>query len=139
MNATTADIRWQQRFQQFQKSFFLLQNALSISQLSVLERAGVIQFFEMSLELSWKLLKDYEEIEGYIAISPRDTIKKAFEWGILSNGHSWMDALSDRNLTVHTYNEELALKVEEKIRQTYYPLLVDLNRFFEDKLKKTSS
>jgi nucleotidyltransferase substrate binding protein (TIGR01987 family) len=137
MNAQT--VPWQQRFQQFQKSLALLQDAILISPLSVLERAGTIHFFEMSFDFSWKLLKNYEEIEGYIATSPRDTFKKAFEWGILSNGHSWMDALSDRNLTVHTYNEKLALKVEEKIRQTYYPLLLDLNRFFEDKLKKTSS
>ena len=96
MNTQTAP--WQQRFQQFQKAFKLLRDAILISPLSVLERAGAIHFFEMSFDFSWQLLKDYEEIEGYTSTSPRDTFKKAFEWGILSNGHSWMDAVKDLSI-----------------------------------------
>ena len=34
------------------------------------ERAGLIQFFEMSFELAWKVLKDYLEVEGFIIQSP---------------------------------------------------------------------
>ena len=65
-----------------------------------LERAGVIQFFEIAIELAWKVLKDYLESHEIQFNSPREVIKSAFQNGFIENGHVWMDALADRNLTV---------------------------------------
>lgn len=124
------DIRWQQRFQQFEKAFALLKMAIVIQTPSIVERAGLIQFFEMAFELGWKLLKDYLEAEGFKVQSPRDAMKQAFQAGLVSNGHSWIEALEDRNLTTHTYNEETAIAVEEKIRKNYYYLLANLEQAF---------
>ncbi len=39
------DIRWKQRFQNFEKSLKYLEDALSISQPDMIQRAGLIQFF----------------------------------------------------------------------------------------------
>lgn len=58
------DIRWQQRFQNFEKALRGLEEALAIEQPDVVQRAGLIQFFEITFELAWKLLKDYLEAEG---------------------------------------------------------------------------
>lgn len=127
------DIRWQQRFGQFEKAFLLLQDAIRIERPSVIERAGLIQFFEMSFELAWKLLKDFEEAEGFIVKSPRDAVKQAFEVNIISKGHDWIDALEDRNLTTHTYNEDTAVAVEQKIRDKYFPCLLQLYLDFSAK------
>jgi nucleotidyltransferase substrate binding protein (TIGR01987 family) len=124
------DIRWQQRFHHFEKAFLLLQDAVSIEKPSVVERAGLIQFFEMAFELAWKLLKDYEEAEGFTVKSPRDAIKQAFQAEIISEGHDWLDALEDRNLTTHTYNEETAIDVEQKVRLKYFPRLQQLHHDF---------
>jgi hypothetical protein len=60
------DIRWKQRFSQFEKAFALLQSAMAIEHPSIVERAGLIQFFEMTFEIGWKLLKDFLEAEGYV-------------------------------------------------------------------------
>ena len=60
MNAL--DIRWIQRVSNFERSFSPLCEALKIESLPMVERAGLIRFFEMAFELSWKLLKDYEEM-----------------------------------------------------------------------------
>jgi nucleotidyltransferase substrate binding protein (TIGR01987 family) len=128
------DIRWRQRFGQFEKAFLLLQEAVRIESPSVVERAGLIQFFEMAFELGWKLLKDFEEAEGFIVKSPRDAIKQAFQANIVSEGHDWIDALEDRNLTTHTYNEETAIDVERKIRVKYFPRLQQLYRDFSVKV-----
>jgi len=128
------DIRWQQRFRQFAKAFALLQAAIAIDKPSVVERAGLIQFFEMAFELAWKLLKDFEEAEGFSVKSPRDAIKQAFQTGIINRGHQWMDALEDRNLTTHTYNEQTALAVEDKIRTSYFPCLEELHQDFKCKM-----
>lgn len=117
------DIRWKQRFIHFQRSFQLLENTMAIQHPSEAERAGLIQFFEISFELSWKVLKDYLEEEGFTISSPRDAIKQAFQINIINDGHVWIEALKDRNLTVHTYEEKIAIAVEKKIRGTYFPAL----------------
>ena len=129
------DIRWKQRFAQFDKAFLLLQTGIAIEAPNAIERAGLIQFFEMAFELGWKLLKDYQEPEGYALSSPREAIKQAFRADLIADGHAWMSALDDRNLTTHTYNEATALAVELKIRQTYYPLLSSLAADFSSRLK----
>jgi len=94
----TNDIRWQQRFHNYEKAFLLLERALTIATPSEVERGGIIQFYEMAFELAWKLMKDYLEQLGYTVNSPRDAIKQAFQANILDDGQRWMDALGDRNL-----------------------------------------
>lgn len=128
--------RWKQRFQNFSRSFMLLKTTTELEKLSVIERAGMIQFFEISFELAWKVLKDYQEEEGFSISSPRDAIKTAFQYQLIGNGKEWLEALSDRNLTVHTYQEETAQLVELKIKSTYYPILNDFHRNFTQRLTK---
>ena len=127
------DIRWKQPFENYERSFLLLQEAVETGTKSILERAGLIQFFEMTFELSWKLLKDYLEATGTEVKSPREAIKVAFQQEIIDNGHDWMDALTDRNLTVHTYDESTAILVEKKICEVYFPLL---NQLYQSLLQK---
>ncbi|MGE4440752.1 MAG: nucleotidyltransferase substrate binding protein [Desulfomicrobium sp.] len=130
----THDVRWRQRFDQFDKSFALLESAMTIEKMTVIERAGLIQFFEMAFEQSWKLLKDFQEAEGFTIASPRQAIKQAFQSGLITDGHAWISALEDRNLTTHTYNEQTADLVEQKIRNDYFPLLKSLHALFRDRI-----
>jgi len=124
------DIRWRQRFQNFQSAYRLLGDAIAISHPTEVERAGLIQFFEMTFELSWKLLKDYLEQEGFNVKTPRQVLKQAFQIEIIDDGEVWLNALNDRNLTVHTYEDKIAAKVEKTICTEYYPAIVKLHSFF---------
>lgn len=117
------DIRWKQRFENFNKSYKLMEKYSKQQLTSELEKAGMIQFFEMTFELAWKVLKDYLEAEGYVVKSPRETIKQAFQIGLIDNGHVWIDALANRNLTTHTYDETLADKMTKEIVELYFPEL----------------
>lgn len=129
------DIRWKQRFQNFEKSLKFLDSALQITNLDIIQRAGLIQFFEMTFELAWNTIKDFLEEEGFIDInSPRNAIKKAFEINLIDDGHNWLKALEDRNLTTHTYNEETAVEIENLIRNKYYRLLTELQNTLKKKL-----
>lgn len=129
------DIRWKQRFKNFEKAMGHLENALAIDDPDLLQKAGIIQFFEMSYELAWNVLKDYLEEQGFIDVnSPRSAIKKAFEIGLIENGHVWMNLLLDRNLTAHTYDEEKATEVEELIHERYFPLLMQLYQNLKQKI-----
>ena len=120
------DIRWKQRFENFERSFKLLNQYIKIEKPSEIERAGGIQFFEMSFELAWKMMKDYLESEGYNVKSPRETIKQAFQYGLIEDGYIWIEGLDDRNLTVHTYDEETADLVDDKIKNIYFAIMEKL-------------
>lgn len=129
----SADVRWKQRFTNFERACELLERTAAQTDLSEAERAGLIQFFEMAFELSWKLLKDYLTSEGFEIKSPRNAYKQAFQSGLIRNGSEWLQALEDRNLTAHTYDEETALRVEKMIREKYFPLLRELRDSFREK------
>lgn len=129
-----SDVRWKQRFENFQKAMALLNGSILVENPSILERAGLVQFFEMAYELAWNLLKDFLEAQGFTDMNtPRSAIKKAFESGIIPDGRGWMDLMVDRNLTVHIYDERKALEVDALIRHRYHALLVDLHTHFEKK------
>lgn len=130
----TNDVRWKQRYANFSKALKHLEEALQIENPDFIQKAGIIHFFEMSFELSWNVVKDYLEEQGFIDVkSPRSALKKAFEIDLITNGHSWLDLLIDRNLTAHTYDEEKATQVEKLIHYKYLPLLKDLQNTFEQK------
>ncbi len=123
------DIRWRQRQQNFNKALAHLEQALDISDPDVTQRAGIIQFFEMTFELAWKMLKDYLEEQGFVQLnSPRTVLKQAFASGLINDGHSWLQILRDRNLMSHTYDEATAVMVEKLIRDTYAPLMQNLHK-----------
>lgn len=128
------DIRWKQRLHNFNKAMNHLGTGLKIEQPDLVQKAGIIQLFEMSFELAWKLLKDYLEEQGFEEVkSPRAALKKAFEMELISNGHAWMQLLEDRNLTSHTYDEEKATEMEQLIATRYYPILKELQNTFNQK------
>lgn len=131
---TYYELRWQQRFQNFSRSFLLFAQSIELENPSVIERAGMIQFFEVSFEQSWKVLKDFLEEEGFTVKSPRDAIKTAFQYGFIENADIWLEALKDRNLTTHTYDEATAQKVENNIKLRYYPILKSLYIDFNKRL-----
>ena len=125
------DIRWKQRYQNFQKSLQYLDQALQITEPDIIQKAGLIQFFEMSYELAWNTLKDYLQEQGFTDIkSPRAAIKKGFEIDLIEDGHLWMNLIEDRNLTSHAYDEETVNNIEVLVRNSYYPLLKNLSITF---------
>lgn len=126
------DVRWKQRFQNFDKAFKRLADAILIIRKdpdNVLLQAGLIQTYEFTFELAWKTLKDYLEMEGFTVPSPRATLRQAFQCGYIQQGDVWLKALNDRNLTAHTYDDEVAKEVIADIQQTYYFLLKDLHKW----------
>lgn len=126
------DVRWKQRFQNFDKAFKRLADAILIIRKdpdNVLLQAGLIQTYEFTFELAWKTLKDYLEMEGFTVPSPRATLRQAFQCGYIQQGDVWLKALNDRNLTAHTYDDEIAKEVIADIQQTYYFLIKDLHQW----------
>ncbi|RYG74179.1 nucleotidyltransferase [Lentibacillus lipolyticus] len=98
---------------------------------------GVIQRFEFTFELSWKLMKEFLEYTGLTELrSPRGTIREAFAYGLIDDGDQWIDMMIDRNKTSHLYDEEEARVVYEKIKYHYSGLLMGFGKRIEQEIKK---
>ena len=130
----TQDIRWKQRFENFQRAFKQLSLAMDLKAqrpLSDLEQQGLIQGFEFTHELAWNVLKDYLEMEGIQGlIGSRSTAREAFKRGLVMDGEVWMDMIEKRNLSSHTYNQTVALTIVEAIAERYYPAFCELQQRF---------
>ncbi|MBW2369889.1 MAG: nucleotidyltransferase substrate binding protein [Deltaproteobacteria bacterium] len=124
---TKKDIRWQQRFANYIKALNQLQKFIEKGKLSELEQQGLIKSFEYTYELAWSTLKDFLEYSGQSDIyGSRDAFRKAFQLGLIKDGENWMDMLTSRNKTSHTYNEETAREICEAVFNVYYGLFMQL-------------
>lgn len=130
----TRDIRWKQRFQNFDRAVVLLREPLKrgIDTLSALEKEGTVQRFEFALELAWKTLKDYLENEGTVIepVTPRTVIKEAFAAKILGDGQVWIDMLDHRNVLSHTYDAATFEKAVQAIDKRYSVAIDALHGWF---------
>ena len=128
----TKDIRWLQRFANFHKACQRLlevtESDKTINDLSELEQEGLVQRFEYTFELAWKVLQDLMNYKGYEFMSgPNGTLKMAFEDGMLSNQDGWRKMAKSRNTLNHVYDEDEAKAIVELIFSEYAPLLKQLD------------
>ncbi len=127
MDDNLQDIRWKQRFQNFEKAFKQFENAvLSLDTLSDLEKEGMVQRFEYTFELGWKTLKDFLESKNVDVKFPREAIKKAFEYDIIEDGTLWLEMMEQRNLMAHTYSEDIFKQAVKMISQKYYNAILQV-------------
>ena len=90
----------------------------SENQTDVILRDALIQRFEYSTEAFWKYLKAYLQTEHNLsANSPREVIRTGLTAKLYSEETSreLLQMLDDRNLTSHTYVEELAESIAHRI------------------------
>jgi nucleotidyltransferase substrate binding protein (TIGR01987 family) len=135
------DIRWVQRFNNFNNAFLLLQSALQdrpLDTLSDLEQEGIIQRFEYTYELAWKTMKDYMEENGIILdeITPRAVIKSAFAANLIQDGQVWIDMMIHRNLLSHTYDIKIFKIVLIAVTTLYFPAINELHDLLSSKVSE---
>lgn len=131
------DIRWEQRFSNYNKALHKLSQAVAfinqsnenIETTEVLDeiiKEGLIQRFEYTHELAWNVMKDYAFYQGNTNIGgSRDATREGFQLNLITNGAIWMDMIASRNKTSHTYNESTANEIYKKIVADYYPAFIE--------------
>jgi len=133
----TSTIRWQQRFQNLDRAIQLLRQPLAggVERLSILEKEGLIQRFEFTLELAWKTLKDYLEYSGVVIepATPRNVVKEAFAAKIVADGQVWIDMLDHRNLLSHTYDEKAFCAAVDALADRYLPAIIALHTWLSER------
>lgn len=117
-------IYWKDYFENLGKSIERLKEVLKHDDLDKIEymRDAAIQRFEFVIELYWKVLKKVLSYEKIDATTPRDVLRKAFQFNVINDEAIWLAMLDDRNNTSHVYKQEDAIRVFEHIK-TYFPVL----------------
>lgn len=139
------NIRWQQRFANYRKALVKLTQAVNLlskqtggeTVVDELLQEGLIQRFEYTHELAWKVMKDYAEYQGYTDVrGSRDAIRKALEMNLIDDKR-WMETIEDRNLTVHNYDNEIALEIYNNIMNVYAPLFIAFEHKMQSLIEPT--
>ena len=130
------DVRWKQRFQNFEKAFLFFTQAVERQTYTPIEVGGLVQAFEFTFELGWKTIKDYLYEQGIETAFPRAALKEGFSTHIIEDGHTWIDMLEKRNELSHTYNEEVAHSAVEVIKNSYYPAIQQVYHYFRQKINE---
>ena len=127
MSNENQDIRWKQRFSNFSRALSLLREAMEedVFSLKQLEKEGIIQRFEYTFELAWKVLKDKMEFDGIVLdqISPKAVVRQAFAAKYINDPDTWLKMIGDRNLMSHTYDFMKFEAVIQSIADAYLPML----------------
>jgi len=93
---------------------------------TILNRDAAIKRFELTFELAWKSIQHLLRDQGIICKSPRQAFMETFKFGLIEDNENWLKMLNDRNLSIHTYNEELAESIYKQL-STYLQLFIALN------------
>ena len=122
------DIRWQQRFANYQLVLQQLETFFEPPALNDREQQGLIKAFEYTFELAWNSLRDLLRSQGNTTLlGSRDTLREAFRLGLIEDGETWMLMIQDRNLTSHAYNRSTAEAIAANIVDRYLPCFKDLH------------
>jgi len=147
------DIRWEQRFSNYRRALKKLSEAISYIKdkidenevdiysedeineiLEEIIKEGLIQRFEYTYEIACNVMRDYALYQGNSGIDgSRDAIRYAFSSNLITNGDMWMDMIKSRNKTSHTYNEETANEIYQKIINEYYDAFLRFEEVMEGK------
>lgn len=129
------DIRWKQRFEHFTGALRQLKNANELQKerkFTELELQGAVQAFEITQELSWKVMKDFLESQGKTDLfGSKTVVREALNVGLITNGEEWLRTIESRNKTSHIYDEKEILIILEIVFNQYLLLFVA----FEAKMK----
>lgn len=92
------------------------------------DRAGIIKAFDFTFEQCWKSLQKRAGREGVQVASPRQAFAFAMSsgWILPADENSWLKMIEDRNLTSHTYKEDIAQEVLARILGQYIGMFENL-------------
>ena len=123
--------RWHLRLDNFLATLASLEASARLAserELSELEKAGLVQQFEVCWEAGWKVMRDYLYATGspVDVPVPRNVIRAAFEANLVTDGDMWIEAMKARNIMSHEYDCSAFGETVAKIGTDFLPLLVAL-------------
>jgi len=85
---------------------------------TVIVRDAAIQRFEFTFEAVWKYVREFLRTrEGILCNSPKSCFRECFALGLIGEEQTFklLEMTDDRNLTFHTYKEDVSQLIFEKL------------------------
>ncbi len=127
--------RFMRRFEAYKKSLDALAQAKERDMSDSFVLSGTGAKFSITFDLAWKTMKDilieFYAITDFVAGSPREVLKKAFQTGMIT-GDEWMQMLEVRNRLTHDYDGEIMKEHCQIIVNLYIDKLKELQRWVEE-------
>lgn len=121
--------KFEEKYSKFCDALSRLKEAISDFEKTGLSsvRDGAIQRFEFCTELAWKTTREMLIEQGFSDLnSPKEVMKKAYEFKLVDDDTLWIEILNSRNITSHVYDEETAKNIFENIKNKYTAELSEL-------------
>ena len=119
----------------FKKAFSKLKEFIETDNGSEKDKAAIIHAYEYTFELWWKSLQRYlQDFETITEFGPGSTIRNAFQYGLIEDGQDYMDLLKDRNLIAHTYKENIATEIYQRILEKHIFTLEKFIKNFDKRI-----
>ncbi|HHE05085.1 MAG TPA: DUF86 domain-containing protein [candidate division WOR-3 bacterium] len=103
-------------FGEFEKALKRLEEAILLKEETDIKRDAVIQRFEFTFEILWKVFRRIARLEKMDCYSPKSCFKIAFNMGLIDDEDAFSQIIDARNKTVHTYSEEEAKQIYDFVR-----------------------
>lgn len=133
-----SDLRWVQRFQNFADAYATFGRVFQRYHANPddeIAQMALIQAFEFTFELAWKTMKDYLAYEGYESLgNSKQTVRVAFQAGLIADAEGWMAAIARRNMTSHVYNSVILQETIAFIGDDFRPLVKAIHVELSQKL-----
>ena len=105
------------QIKQFSSALNRLKEALPLSEDAIV-RDALIQRFEFTWEMAWRCLyRALRDMEIPAAEFQGPVLQAAHKAGLIADPDAWKTTKECRDLTVHTYYEEVAVKVAAYVRE----------------------
>ena len=128
------EARWKKRFEKYISALRSLEEVTPrAAELSALEQDGLIQRFEFTFELAWKVMKDFLEDAGHTGMAgPRYVIKQMVAENLIER-NAWEQMLDVRNALSHIYDEALSREYVPRITGEFVQALVQFRNMMQQR------
>ncbi len=120
------------KYEKFCKALVNLQLVREVkTPYNVMTLTGSAALFEICFEQAWKAMKEILISHGYSdgqTGSPKQILKLAYSAGMIQDEEKWLAMLVSRNDVSHSYNEEIACALIERVKSDYIDLLEELQK-----------
>ena len=123
--------RWRLRLGEFERMLDLFARTDALRRerpLSEAEEAGLVQFFELSVELAWKTLAARLRHDGTTLphLTPVSVFREAARTGWVDDPDLWIEAVERRNAMSHTYDLAVFRTLVADAGETFLPAMMRL-------------
>ena len=110
------DERFVEQREQFERALARLHEALDENETALI-RDALIQRFEFTFEMAWRCLHRYLANKGVkLPQQAWAVLPEAFQSQLITDAQVWDLLRECRNLTSHTYKEDMAIQVAAMVR-----------------------